>query len=130
VETKLVDGTDDNSHQVICRAQNTVEPNYYTFVISADGYYGIGKVVNWEIIELVPMTRSIHIHAGKDAVNLMRIECVGSNLRLLVNGHSLAEAVDFTFASGYLGFAATGWTEQHGKTFTEIAFDNLVVTIP
>lgn len=130
VETKLVDGTDDNWHQVLCRVQETVEPKYYGFAISADGYYGIGKVVNWETIELVPITRSIHIHTGKDTVNVMRIECVGSNLRLSVNGHLLTEVVDSTFTSGYLGLAATGWTEQHGKTFTEIAFDNLVVTIP
>jgi len=130
VETKLVDGTDENSHQVTCRVQDTVEWNYYTFVITADGYYAISKVVNGEPIELVPMTRSIHIHTGKDAVNLMRIECVGNNLRLSVNGHLLAEVEDFSFASGFLGLAATGWTEQHGKTFTEITFDNLVVTIP
>jgi len=130
VETKLVDGTDDNWHQVLCRVQETVEPEYYEFAISADGYYEIGMLANGERIQLVPITRSIHIHTGKDAVNVMRIECVGSNLRLSVNGHLLTEVVDSTFASGYLGLAATAWTEQYGKTFTEIAFDNLVVTLP
>lgn len=130
VETKLVEGTDDNWHQVFCRIQNTIVPEYYEYAISADGYYRLGKVVNEEPIELVPTTRSIHIHTGENAVNLMRIECVGSNLRLSVNGHLLAETEDSTYASGSLGLAATGWMEQHGKTFTEIAFDNLVVTTP
>lgn len=130
VETRLVDGADDNSQQVLVRVQSTEEPNYYGFAISADGYYGVAKVVNGELIELFSMTRSIHVLKGKDAVNLMRVECVGSNLRLSVNGYLLAEVTDSSFASGFLGFAGTAWTEQHGKTFSEIAFDNLVVTSP
>ena len=130
VETKLVDGTDDNSHHVLCRVQPTIESNNYRFVISADGYYGLGKEVNGELIEMISMTRSIHIRKGKDTVNLMRVECIGSTLRLSANGHLLVEEVDSTFTSGFLGLGATAWTEQHGKTFTEITFDNLVVTTP
>lgn len=130
VETKLVEGTDDNFHQVLCRAQPTEEANYYAFGISADGYYIIAKDVNGEVAEIVSPTRSIHILTGKDAVNLMRVECVGNNLRLSVNGHLLAEVTDSTFADGYLGLAATACSEQNGKKFSEIAFDNLVVTAP
>ena len=70
----------------------------------------------------------MHILTGKDSVNLMRVECIGSNLRLSVNGHLLAEVTDSIFASGFLALSATAWTEQHGKKFSEIAFDNLVVT--
>ena len=44
VETKLVEGTDDNWHQVACRFID--EDNFYEFGISADGYYAIAKYVD------------------------------------------------------------------------------------
>lgn len=133
VETKYVDGTTDNSHGVYCRADIYSESEImpcYGFFISADGYYGIVKNVKDESVVLVPPTRSIHINKGRDVVNLMRIECIGSNLRLSVNGHLLTEVQDDSLSSGVLGLVATAWTEQDGKRFSEIAFDNIVVTAP
>lgn len=44
VETKLVDGTDDNWQIVAARDDGT--ENYYTFCISADGYYTMSKWVD------------------------------------------------------------------------------------
>jgi len=130
VETKLVDGTDVNWHSVTCRTQDTTDPRCYYFSIGADGHYVIGKNQNWEVIPFIPPTRSIYILTDEDTVNLMRIECIGDNLRLSVNGHLLAEASDSTYNSGYLGLTATAEVEKHGKQFSEIAFDNLIVTEP
>ncbi|MBA7687353.1 hypothetical protein ES703_95814 [subsurface metagenome] len=128
VETALVDGTDDNSHEILCRVQSTYENNYYCFVISADGFYGLGKYVNDEAIDINPATRSIHINKGRDAINLVRVECVEDNLRLLVNGHLLIDVVDSSFSSGYIGLGACAFTEQDGKDYSEIIFDNVIVT--
>ena len=133
IETKLIDGTMDNWHQIACRmsaAPKTQEWSYYDFGISADGYYGISKAIGDEQIELVPASRSIHIKKGRDVVNVMRVECIGNNLRLSVNGHFLVEAQDSDLDTGWLALGVTAWKEQDGKTFSQIAFDNIVVWAP
>ena len=124
VETKLIDGTDDNWHQVEVRERD--EFNYYNFGISADGYYEIFKVVNGEKIVLVAPTYSTYINQGWGAVNLIHIECIGSSLSLSVNGHTLTSVTDTTFSAGDIGLAASSLA----GSFTEVAFDNLVVTAP
>lgn len=124
VETKLVDGTDDNWHTVSCRFED--EDNYYAFGISADGYYLISKFANGEQIFLAGPTRSSYINQGWDIINLVHIACIGSNLSLSVNGHTLISVTDATFTTGDMGLFATSWA----GSLTEIAFDNIVVTEP
>jgi len=124
VETQLVDGTDDNWHIVTVRSQDI--HNYYDFAISADGYYMIKKVVNGNAINLVEPTRSSYINEGWGAVNLIHIECIGSSLSLSVNGHVLKSVTDGTFTGGDISLGAIAYV----GTFTEVAFDNLVVTEP
>jgi len=75
---------------------------------------------------LVEATQSIHVNQGQDVTNLMRVECVGSTLRLSVNGHLLAEATDNKLTEGDIGLGSILW----GGTFAEVAFDNIVVTAP
>jgi hypothetical protein len=58
--------------------------------------------------------------------NLIHIECIGSTLTLSVNGYVMATVTDGTFSSGDIALAATALA----GTFTEVAFDNIVVTKP
>jgi len=124
VETKLVAGTDNNWHMVICRYQDS--DNFYNFRTSADGYYSISKFVNGNWIGLASVTYSSYINQGVDAINLIRIECIGSNLSLSVNGHLLWQGTDDTFTGGDIVLVA----DANAGTFTEIAFDNIVVSEP
>ena len=124
VETKFVAGTDKNWHTVQCRYQDS--SNYYWFGTSADGYYFISKFVNRNWIDLASVTYSSYINPGVDAVNLIRIECIGSNLSLSVNGHLLWQGTDATFTGGDIVLV----TNAYAGTFTEIAFDNIVVSEP
>jgi uncharacterized repeat protein (TIGR02543 family) len=124
VETWLADGTDDNWHTVFCRWNG--EDDCYGFGISADGYYEIGKFVDAEMTSLVGPAYSSYIHKGQDMVNLIRIECIGSTLTLSVNGHVMATVTDATFSGGDIALAATALA----GTFTEVAFDNIIVTKP
>ena len=124
VETKLVDGTDDNWHQIEIRAQNV--DNYYNFGISADGYYELFKVVHGSMTSLVSPTFSSHINQGWDVINLIHIECIGSSLSMSVNGHTLINTTDTSFNDGDIGFAASSWA----GSFSEVAYDNLVITEP
>jgi len=124
VETRLVAGTDNNWHMVQCRQQ--AGSNYYRVGISADGYYFVSKYVDGDRTSLASSTYSSHINQGVDAVNLIHIECIGSNLNLLVNGHLLWQGADATFTGGDIVLVANAFA----GTFTEIAFDNIVVSEP
>lgn len=125
VETKLVDGSDDNWHTVSVRLDD--EFSYYEFSISADGFYRLAVWIN--DVDIDPSntpTFSSRIRQGQDVVNLMRVEAVGNSLRLSVNGYFLTEMTDVRLTAGdiYLG------TTSLAGTSTEIAFDNLVITKP
>ena len=58
--------------------------------------------------------------------NLIHIECIGSSLSLSVNGYLLRQVTDTTFTGGDIALAA----EAQAGTFTEVAFDNIVVSEP
>jgi uncharacterized repeat protein (TIGR02543 family) len=126
VETKLVGGTDDNWHQVFCRNQD--DDNYYEFSISADGYYYVSRYIGGQEVLLAgaEAAYSSYIHQGQGLTNLIHVECIGSILSLSVNGHVLATVTDATFAGGDIGLGASALS----GTFTEIAFDNIVVSAP
>jgi len=124
VETKLVGGTDDNWHTVVCRYQDT--DNSYYFQTSTDGYYSIYKHANGNWVALESTTYSSYINQGVDAVNLIHIECIGSDLSLSVNGHLLWDGTDTTFTGGDILLL----TSAMAGTYTEVAFDNITITEP
>ena len=124
VDMKLVDGTTDNWQSVVFRHGGAGA--YYSAEISADGYYEMQLWVGETLHTLVRATTSSYIHQGQGAVNSVRIECVGNRLSLSVNGHLLAEVFDDTLTSGNIALEV----DSLGGTFSEVAFDNLVVTEP
>jgi len=124
VETWLVGGTDTNWHGVSCRYKD--DYNYYGFAIGADGYYTILKWVNGDETTFIAPTYSSYINQGVGAVNLIHIECIGSSLSFSVNGHLLWEGIDTSFTGGDICLAAN----SQASTFTEVAFDNVVVSEP
>lgn len=124
VDARLAGGTDNNDFGVICRYQRD---NFYFMLISSDGYYVIGKVLDGEFIYL-----SDESFVFSDAINLgaasnrVRGDCVGSTLTLYVNGTMLAEITDTSFSTGDVGLMA-GTFDVAG---TDIAFDNFVARTP
>lgn len=124
METWLVDGTDYNWHYIGCRLRD--DDNYYGFGIGADGTYAIAKWVDGSQTYFVRSTYSSYINQGVGAVNLIHIECIGSSLSLSVNGHLLWEGTDATFSGGDIALGA----DALAGTFTEVAFDNIVVSKP
>jgi hypothetical protein len=125
VETQKVGGDDNNDFGLICRYKDT--NNFYFFVISSDGYYGIGKVLDGEqlLIGDESMPPSEDINQG-NATNNLRADCVGNKLSIHVNGVLLAEHQDDSFTSGDVGLLA-GSFDVPG---TDIHFDNFVVRKP
>lgn len=124
VDTGKLAGPDENRIGVICRFHQN---NYYFFIISSDGYYGIGLFKDGQAVLLgqSEMQSSSNINKGL-AVNHLRADCAGNMLTLYVNGFQIAQAQDSTLASGDVGMLA-GTFETPG---VDVVFDNFVVLQP
>jgi hypothetical protein len=123
VDTKLVDGTIDNWVGLEIRCQD--ESNYYTLDISSDGYYEISKWENGNKVKLVKPTNSSYIYTGVGATNHLHVEADKNTLSLSVNGHQLSTVTDNTFNEGTVKLMVNCVKESE---FTEVAFNNLVIT--
>lgn len=120
-----VGGTNDNDYGVICRYVDS--ENFYFFVISSDGYYGIGKVKGGKhfLINREEMLPSEDIIQG-EGPNVIRADCVGSKLTLYVNGKLLDSQEDAEFMTGDVGLLAGTFSEAG----VEVEFDDFSVKVP
>ena len=118
-------GPEDDDFGVVCRARDP--ENFYFLVISGDGYYGIGKVLDGvqTLIDMPAMLPSEDVHRGV-VLNHLRADCIGEKLSFYVNGILLRSVEDDSFTSGDVGLAAGTFAE----TGTEIYFDNFSVLQP
>jgi len=122
VNARLLAGPQDNRFGVICRYQDPL--NYYWFVISSDGYYGIGKTKAGEthLIQDAQMPPSEKISRG-DQTNHFRVECVGDRLTLYINENLLGEQHDSDFSTGGIGFLVGASSQPD----VQVAFEQLLV---
>jgi len=90
VDAVLVEGPANDALGLICRYQD--EENFYGFMISHDGYYGIFKYINGAVVmatEDGSLGYSEAIRQG-GYVNHIRAVCQGEKLSLIVNDETLA----------------------------------------
>lgn len=106
-----------------CRFQN--QNTFYAFIIQSDGYYSIRRFVNEHSTRLVDVTKASAIKTGQ-AINHVHIVCLGSHLRLLVNGTLLADFTDAELKSG--GVAMVGGAGDNPGT--RVTVKNLTVSAP
>jgi hypothetical protein len=125
VDANKVGGPDDNDFGLICRYQDL--SNFYFFIVSSDGFYGIAKVIDGEqeLLGLENMEYSETINQG-NSKNKLRADCIGQNLALYINGQKLMDATDSQYSAGDVGLIA-GTFDVAG---TEIQFDNFIVRKP
>ncbi len=126
VDAVLLDGPTNDNFGVICRY--TDSQNFYGFLISHDGYYGIFKMLNGQMLLSGGKTNldfSEAIRRG-GVVNHISATCQGDILKLTVNDALLAEIRDSSFSSGQIGLVA-GAYDTAG---IEVLFDNFSVTQP
>lgn len=125
VDATKIGGPDDNDFGVICRYQDV--DNFYYLLISSDGYAAIGKYEggSQQLISSDNMQKVDGITPGA-ATNHIRADCIGSELKLYVNGNLVATATDSSFTSGDVGLMA-GTFDTAG---TDILFDNFYVYKP
>lgn len=118
-------GPDDNSLGVLCRYQNAHD--FYFFLISSDGYAGIGISLDGRRVLLSgdTMYPSGAVLIG-NATNHIRADCIGYQLVLYVNGILVAQAQSSQWAVGDVGLTA-GSYDQPG---VDVLFTNFTVIQP
>ncbi len=124
VDAGKLGGPDENRIGLICRSDGR---NYYFFIISSDGYYGLGLFKDGQatLLGQKQMQPSKAIRTGL-AVNHLRADCVGTELTGFVNGLQVAKAQDATLQRGDVGLLAGTFS----KPGADIVFDNFVVFAP
>jgi len=125
VEAIKAGGDRNNRFGILCRV--TSPARYYIFMISSDGYYGIGKVNQgqYELLGSQSLLPSDKIPQGSEYLRL-RADCVQDRLALYVNEQLITEVMDAEFESGDVGLIA-GSYQTAG---VDILFDNFTVARP
>jgi hypothetical protein len=127
IETTVnkLSGSNDNDYGIICRYQN--EKNYYGFIISSDGYYGIIKVKEgkYQLLNNQGLEFDPRIHTENE-FNHLRVDCIGNKISTYVNNTKLAEVTDPDFLNGKVGLLAGSFS----KPGIVILFDNFLVLKP
>ncbi len=118
-------GTTDDLFGLVCRAAD--QENYYFFVISSDGYYGIGKTIDGKqsLINTEGMKPSELISQGK-TINHLRADCISDRLELSINGTLVDQVVDGDLPRGDIGLLAGNLAAQESV----VLFDNLSALKP
>ena len=126
VDAVLLEGPANDNFGVICRFADN--ENFYAFVISHDGYFGIFKMVDGAIqlaTENGNLEYSDAIRQG-GVVNHISATCDGEVLSLTVNDVLLSQIQDSSFSEGQIGMIASAYEEPGVK----VLFDNLEVYWP
>jgi hypothetical protein len=118
-------GENNNHFGLVCRLQDP--KNYYAFLISSNGYYGIAKMKagKFSILGKPSMEYNQSIHLG-ESLNHLHVECAGKKLSLAINGENVIQVNDPDFQTGEAGLIV-GTYEARGA---EIYFDNFFVYQP
>jgi len=126
VVTEKQGGVDDNFFGLMCRVQGTTgSASFYIFMISSDGYYGIGKRVGGGDLVLIgqkKMKANIAINKG-EAINQIFVECDQDRLTLTVNGKLVAEEYDSDLSTGQIGLVVGTFSDGG----TNVLFSDLSV---
>jgi hypothetical protein len=121
VDAQWVEGPLDNDYGILVRYQPD-DDNFYLFAISSDGWYSVQAFREREWEALVDWAKSGAVHQG-DATNRLKVECLGTQMRFVVNGVPLAQVEDASYPSGDVGLLA-GTFDEGGVV---VQFDNLQV---
>lgn len=126
VDATQLAGPDNNVMGIVCRYQDI--NNYYAFLITSDGYYGIVSSVNG-VHQVLPdgqLYFNNEIIKTDGRTNHIRVGCVQSALWLEVNGMNLMGLYDDALTEGKVGLMAGALTEPG----VDVLFDNFSVIQP
>lgn len=122
----LSEGTQHNvGYGVACRLSEDGN-NYYDFIVSSNGVYGLSKMVNGNYETLIEYTESQAMKEGAGVTNRFRVVCSGSNLALYANGQEVFVLQDTSITTSDLFGLQAGMYEVDDTPIL-VKFDNVVV---
>jgi hypothetical protein len=129
VDTAYLAGPLNNEYGVMCRyTQQGDKKSFYFFVISSDGYYASGKIIQdvRTILDPDDYAPSTAIKLGSTDVNYLTATCQGSQMSFAINGTPVGAFEDTELTHGDVGLLAGTFDEVGVK----IHFDNVEVRRP
>ena len=125
VNVQKITGSRTSQFGLVCRFQDKY--NYYSFVISSDGYAAIVRYVDGQgkLLGSEQMIRAEGINLD-DGSNSVSAACVDNNLRLVVNNDTIVRAKDDTFKNGDIGF----FVETFDVGSSTVVFSDLIIVKP
>ncbi len=125
VDAAKAAGPDNNVFGIVCRYQDW--RNYVFFLVSSDGYVGIGVRRDGANVLLSGESLQLHDAVGQgSAANHLRADCIGEEFTLFVNGFPVAETHSAGWGQGDVGLLAGTYAEGE----VVIDFDNFSVLQP
>ena len=125
VETQKITGARETQFGLVCRVQDKF--NFYAFVISADGYAGIVRVVDG-VKELIGSSQFFRVEGIllDDGINQISASCVDDSFQLDVNGETIVTAQDTTISNGDIGL----FVETFETAEAAVVFNDFVIIKP
>jgi hypothetical protein len=125
VTAKKIEGPENNVFGILCRYQDP--RNFYFFLISSDGYAGIGTYHDGrrELLSGDSMLPFESILQGSKS-NDLKVHCVEDRLVLEANGSLLFEVHSDTLEAGDVGLIAG----SYGNSAVSVLFDDFFVRNP
>jgi hypothetical protein len=118
-------GPKDGYFGLICRFVDS--KNYYALVISSESTSGIVKMEKSKLNFIQQGEIPAKVLNAKSEYNRLRADCIGSSLRLYVNGKKVIETEDSSFASGDVGIGVGNQLQAAG---VDVVFDNFEIWQP
>lgn len=121
---------DAASWGLACRRDREVGRFYYAFIADF-GSATAATVIRQdepggEWVELGSAEIPDGVDIGRGTTNRLRLDCLGSNLTLFVDGQEAVRVTDSTYPSGSLALFVNPISSD-GEASAEVAFDNLVI---
>ena len=120
-DARLVEGPGDAGYGLMFRYQDA--KHYYYFQVGVDGTYALYRYDGADWTTLAGPSESAAINRDK-ASNRLAVTCIGTAMRIAVNGEPLATVSDSSLTSGYVAVVGSAGDAESAH----IAVDNVLVT--
>ena len=101
-DTEWIDGIDNLSYGIVFGKDHG---SYFSFGITANGYYRFDKCVDWDLASLIPWKSSGDVETWGS--NHLQITSLNDQLRFYINGHFVDSLERQPSFGNYLGFKVT-----------------------
>lgn len=109
IRTEFMGGSSGHGYGMVFRYKDN--GHHYSFGISANGSYYVGKVKNDKWVDILPWKEDHRINSA--GINYLRVQCKNDSIILFANGKMLARIKDSDYKQGSIGMVTYGSSHVH-----------------